>query len=646
MFKGTNKVWKGLALALALCMLPTAAFADGETGQTTISVSIESATYNDTASPATVSVTAKTGALGKDVTILAYRSGEKVELGATNPVIPDVESDDPDAITLADSVVYIDQETTNDTTGEFTFTFIPRNLEKTIGKYINIYVGGEDLSDGQGPAFVQLTAAEPAPALGVPTKLYKGENLEIDVTKTASGSAYNAVEAWYNDIKSVTVDTTLLTEGTDYALNEAKTALVIKNQDVLADGVISIAIEGTMYANPEAWSGNLTCDFKPAGEFRNVPAKIVAGETVGIEVTNDDATYGEAWIEALTARATVTLGDAVVAVNGYDEDGKLNITADFAADGKAENEGVTAKLVIALDEYAETKSTDITVVPPTVQAAEELVIPAAGYKAEPTDADFYTPSGDDTYPDDPTLKNQKYGRIYLDVSTIATANYGTSVEWSVAPKAGGDALTAFEGVYDLTRSEEGPVVYTVTATVKKGEYIDGIKTKDITVGQIGVAGVNVTANLKGGAAKGATLKIMNGDAEVAEMEATETWEVDRADARLWTFAAANVTAGEYTLVVSRPGFATEKISITVADTDLNVTPETPIALKFGDNANPRGTEQDGKIETTDFDNLCAEFDMFGSGADLKFDVNGDGVVETTDFDALCGNFDYTASWVE
>jgi|GEM_PF-3313536 len=462
-------MWKGLALVLALCMLPTVAFAEtGATLEATVTKSGEEV------SPATITVEATIGVPGNDVTVLAYRAKD---VSATAPDISGEGAINPNAI------VYIDQVTSDKTTGAISLTFIPREVTAP-GNYINVFVGGKDVTS---LAFQQLDfapALPAAPAVEAPEKLYKGDALELTLTAPEDES-FN-MDDWYATISVSVNGDKLLTKDTDYTLNAEKTALVIEYDKIVEleiTTITSIAITSEAYQAVPEITETLTWSDFPAGAFTAaLPTEIIAGESINIPVANADATYGDDWNAALAEAATVTLGDAEVTVNSYTE-GNLNIIVDFKAEGKAENAGVSGNLAIAVADYETlTSEATIAVIPPTTAAAKGVTIPDEAY----ADAEFYPIDG--TYPEDPEVKKAMYGHIYLDVSAISAAEYGTSVEWSVVPKAGGDALTASaEGVYDLTRSADGSVVYTVTATVKKDGYIDDTTvTKDITVDQIGV----------------------------------------------------------------------------------------------------------------------------------------------------------------
>lgn len=431
MFKGTNKVWKGLALALALCMLPTVALA---TSVNTVSVALETASSED-AVKVTVTIGDATKALADtDVTILALRKATNFEgTPALNTPGDAVTSNIPTvAADLKKQVTYIDQETSGED-GKVTFEFIPASTDAEYSsKYIDIYVGGADVA---APQVLTVERALAAPTLTLKSSTWMAGD---DVVLTLGGSVASdatALAAWAADV------TAKFTVSAGEAIADAT-------------GVETWAIE----------NGELT-----------IPYSVIAGRTI-TGITFESGSYATKTVEGITAlKETLKTAGTLGSIDILDTDPvELTITGEewaaalgSALEGAADVNAIVAveggtltgasvvgdKLVLeGLTAGAEgTKTYKVTAAVPfyTVSAQATVVISTAAYKDAAALATSYAPkyaepilSGEEgnLAGDTPTEEEIKmYGTATVTFPAVGTN--GTAITW----EATGDNAADVEG---------------------------------------------------------------------------------------------------------------------------------------------------------------------------------------------------------
>lgn len=621
MFKGTNKIWKGLALLLVLCMLPTVALADEAA-----TVEIEVAKADETATPATVTVTAEIGKKDTDITILAYRSATKVESG--KPDMPAVDTVG-DVKGLKDSVVYIDQETATDagdteTAGKHTFTFIPRNVTG-VGKYINIFVGGENVNE---TAFKQITLANAAPVVKAPAALYNTCDVELAIVKSSESWTDAATEAWYADIASLTVGSgEPLEKNVDYSLKADKTAIVINNSEVQGTEISAIKIVGTEYADVDVTFEKtpLTWEAKVPGTIKSV---VVAPESkidpVTATLTLEDSTVSvcQGWVSAITPSAVTYAVDSdefsgtFTAEQVTIDDNTVEVKLPTVAEGTK-----NYKIQIAVDGYTAVATEAIAVTSPTTDAWTNFEKPEVTYSketaAEGESFTSYEGSDEDE-------KAAMYGAA--SVTLPATGANDTTYTWKL------DTVDKTGETVVLARpASEGDTPDTATydfeLTISKGGYTSVVETVTFTVNKCGIAGVTVSVspvfNAKAEAnavlAKDATITLSSADKEYPVV-----WNASEK-----VFKAEKVVAGTYTIKIERPGFfvATAEIEVTKQGT---ITGDLPTLVAGNVNG-------DGTINILDVSAAIGHWDTNA----IVADVNGDETVNILDVSTIIGNWDAT-----
>lgn len=567
-----------------------------------------------------------------DVTILAVRTTSSTGITLANAAAGSSETvTDKGNVAwstamLQQQVVYIDQETATEATeNNFEFSFIPRT--GVGGQYITVFVGGANV---ETPKAVTIQAAPAVPKIAPATPWYQGDTtVAFALTKDDEAKTpwtQTAANEWWSEVDTITVDGTDVSAGkaSNWQIGgTADAALLVYTTDAATISSVSFVDGDALYPNAgETFATAQGRDPRPTPELDDADP-IVAGGTASFAIKNLHATYGQDWVDAVDTTTVSATNGTVLSADATNE----AVTVAIDIDDSALTKDVT--VTVNVGNYTPVDAT-VTVEAPTKADADDTTIPATSYGSE-----FYAlVNGETEYPADATLKNQKYGHVLLDLSALTSGTNGSTITWTVVEKGTENAITPADGVYDLTRSESSEKVYTVTGTVEKTGYAPATVSKDITVGQIGIAGVNVSVKLAGGAAKDAVVKLMNGDSEVATLAITGTWQADAvgAAATEWTFAAANVTAGTYDLVISRPGYLTRTIEdVVVGNEDAAFGTKT---LLFGDNRGMISEDADGVIDLSDYDAIVAAVLI---STDLKYDANGDGVVDLGDYDTLVSN---------
>lgn len=612
MFKGTNKIWKGLALLLVLCMLPTVALAvdDGATLKFVGEPAIVEGT------PDAVTVTAEIGVKDTDITILAFRSATPA-----TAVLTDVED-------LKKQVVYIDQETaveagSEEGSGKHTFTFIPKT-DAVGGKIINIFIGGENVTE---PIYKSLEVASPAPTVTL-TKLYKGKDLVLELAKPTGNDAYD-ISKWAEDIAKVKDDTdanvAVKVNGKAVAYTVADNKLTVTNAELAAKElanvqITSIDITGYDYANvklePTAEEGKW--NDKEHGSFESLTTSVLSG--VKATATLVESAQG-GWAAALAASNAHTINDgsftglAIV-------DGAVELTLPTAP-------GVYSIVLKAAD-YVDYEVADITVLSPTEFAKEAIADKVATLEAANKETKEYYEAIEGK-PAQDGLEDQMYGKRFVDLSDIELPTAaGASIEWTWADDCAEEGIEATEtaGVYELKRSANADVTYTLTGTITKDSFTSTV-TKTFTVGQLGIAGVDITIDptaklLHADAAKLATVTLKKGDVEIATVGYDDGFK----------FTA--VTADTYTVIIARPGYVTASVEVAVTQDGLPNDFVVP-AMIAGDIAN-----NDGIIHADDYMAVVNawrnEASKMGDAFPHNCDVNGDGYVHADDYMAVVNNW--------
>ncbi len=638
MFKGTNKVWKGIALALCLCMLPTVALA---TDANTVDVYYDNTVTDNV--KITVDIGDSTGIKPEtEVTILALRK-------ATDAVYSEEDSafENPQAAgtifeegTTAEDmqkqIIYIDQKT-SDENGTVEFVFAPTSMDAAYSsKYIDVYVGGADVDAVQH--FV-VKRTMPAPAgVTVEGTWYKGAELILNVT--AGGLTDAQVANWAGGTTAEFTVTEGEVEDLEIGAYFADGKIAIPASHVTGKTITKIAFVNGGYDTVEFTHAGLAEALKPAGTLGAVTTTVTADD-----VTAEIACAGNAeWIGDIDFNAVTVDGVPVATEDFSITEGTITVVMPAIGTEVLEKSYV---IEVSVDGYTSVSKT-VTVTAPTKDAMDALVRPVPTVWAN----EFYTEAtGYDAADPDAVAKWGKQ-----KIALPATAD-GQPVAWTATAAVGeADAeeytLTAAdEGFYYLPRTEGGVTTYVLTATIEVEGFKEATKTFTVTANQLGVAGVDVSITLTGGIANGATLMLMDAEtglSAIAELVAQNDFVFDNrvtnAEKNTVVFmSSTKVPAGDYKLVITRPGFVTKKVDVTVTTEAVVVLPTMAAKTDFvfGDNVGSRGgaSEPDGVVFTPDYNGLCATF-RISEAYQLKYDFNGDGVVDTADYNALCAVFGY------
>ncbi len=296
MFKRTNKMWKGIAVALAVCMLPTVAFAADSIN--TITVGADWVTYD--AAENTVTVTGTIGADGvgnsdADVTILAVRSAEALTT--------------LEGVDIQAQAVYIDQESFEN--GAFTFSFIPRN--NVSGKVITVFVGGKGVQE------LKCTSVE----TGLPAGTLTLEDACKDMVDN------NGVTLVYD------------VEGPDEWIDLLEANATLMNGDVEVTGITKELSNKTFTVTVPALAGetaSYTLEVKNLAEYIDTTATgtaVVTAPTVkvkeAIEANKPETVYSSSVFEE-TDPAWATMNGTLNAEEKQKLFGKASVTLPAALD--------------------------------------------------------------------------------------------------------------------------------------------------------------------------------------------------------------------------------------------------------------------------------------------------------------------------
>ena len=628
-------MWKGIALVLCLCMLPTVAFA---TGENTVSIS-----YETPSAPENVKVTVElydtsSGAVaGTDVTILALRraSTEVSYTGSLN--VETIEAGpaiSTDAATLQKQVAYIDQEASGQD-GTVSFEFVPASFDVDYAsKFIDIYVGGKDVSTIKHMV-VERANQSPTIALDSEFVWYKGDPLVL----TLSGAIVekpnkeDLLEAWAANAIALFEVTDGEEIGTDGEVDDisawldaANNMLVIPADVVGGRTISSISfVSGTHTDVDNILAAAISETDKTAGTATLDTADFVDGTFTATYNLADNVDDGFDWVAAAVANGVVTGADvADSSVTG------AILTVAFNA---MPNDVETKEYAFAIEvEGYTTVEKTITATAPTKTAIDALTaLPAAAvYTGEFYEDTEGLPDG--AQPFDPAeeadKKNQMWGKQTITLED--TIEDGLTIAWQVF-KVGSDLpVEGAAGVYPLARSWTESVSYKAVATIS----MDGYKTmtREFAItgagAQLGVDGVtvNVTVNFeKAGAAAAATVTLGGYTLELSEGT---------------TFTADAVIPAEYNLTVARPGYVAQVIAVKVqADGAVTLADDSAFAM---DAMVAGDIEPDGKVDSTDFTKLNGVFWAIKNDGKyiIEADLNGDNKIDSEDFVALNGNFWY------
>lgn len=570
-------MWKGIALLLALAMIPAGVFAaDGDTATT---VSITSATYAEATN--TVTVTGTISDAEADVTILALRAAEALD---ADDLAGYSDTD------LSNGVVYIDQEAFEG--GNFTFEFIPRSGIK--GGKMTIFVGGENVS---AIDLETIDAAVKAPDVVPAEPWYEGDDLKLNIYKAGTEEPYGdatAIDGWANAINSFKVN------GSDATYNHEPGASVITVSGVTAS-VTSIAIttENGDYSE-ETWSGSVAQVKKPAGTITATAASITAGNDATFTVAESTVA---GWLAGVEAAVKVDGTAAVAELEG------TTLTVELPALGDAEeSKEYTVTVEVANYEVATAK---VTAVAPTKLAADALTAPVVTY----SESEFAETPADGTADAD---KGKLYGKAFVELPATIE---GVDVAWTI------DAESKSAGTVELERAlstdEEPKTTFTAVATVSMAGYKTIEKTFTLTVNQCGVQGIDVDITLTMPEAAGALATVT-----VDDVAATQNGLV---------FTAAALADGDHTVVVARPGYATLTITLTIANGEVTSN-NTTIAMVGGDTNGDGKVHADDYMDIVN--NWRASAEALGEAFPNNCDINGDGTVHADDYMAIVNNWRY------
>lgn len=614
MFKRTNKFWKGLALVLALCMISTVAYAAGEPQTATVTLGTKS--YNPETQ--TVTIAGTIDVPGNDVTILAVRGG------AAYSALTDVWTEEM----LPSKVVYIDQETSDATTGAFSFSFKPR--ADVIGGVISVFVGGEDVAN-VAPWSTEAKMA--APTLVLPNVWYEGTNT-LDIELKDGDAPFANAEAWEGAINAVTV--VPAEDGLTWGLNAEKTHLVLSGFETAGENITSITITTNDNAFEDATCGAIAqAKHDLGGNVLSVEEGYfaVAGGKAAITVETND---GE-WKAALGS--SVYVGDAPEAATGVSLDGNtLSVPVDIA-DRLEQTETVT---ITVKQDYYKNETVNVTVVAPTKAAADAAEIEWE-YSATTDDAGENTAAAKAA--DSEATEEERKTRYGAAIVTLPTPETGYKYSWTAVSTDEGAAtieiadnaeyVTLDRPNYVEAPTAETPQSYTYTLTLtvsdvdeSNGTYVAVPKTFEaITVSRVGMRGVPVAAapSFGGNAQQSAAIAA---DATATLTGATGdialTW-----DSEAGSFKGENVAPGEYTITVVRRGFLVGSSTITVG-ADGQITGTMPEMIAGDSNG-------DGTIDISDVAAAVTVWDSNTTYADL----NADGVVDISDVAIIVSNWDAT-----
>lgn len=450
MFNKTRKVWKKLAVILSVSMLSlhtVSAYEDIATE----TVCIETIEYNETSN--SIGISCRASVPYRDVTILALRGTESITWR------------DFGTYTLGDlkeKIVYIDQECSNEY-GEYNFSFVPK--PGVPGKYVTVFVGGENVGEVETASFEAKAAA---PAL-IPQVWYEGETkLQFKLVKQDFFTPWSeyAAEAWANSIQTVLVDGTDRKAYTSY--NSETGMLEISGFAMTGSSVSSIMIttidDTYMDSN---WVGTAMQVKKTPGTLTPPAAPVVAGTPAIITVSNADDTWKGA------------LKDTVYADGGKVE----NITyaePTFAIPTSIDGETLEKESTVLVKQaYYNDATATFKVVAPT-KADLDAICPYIEYSTN----DYET--GDEAYTE--TNFNQlsnkdkqaMFGQAYITLP--ATGVNGSDLRWKIngEPYAGKIVLQRPGSDFEDTTIE-------VTAEAVKEGYKTAVKTWNLTVHKINSA---------------------------------------------------------------------------------------------------------------------------------------------------------------
>ncbi len=590
MFKRTNNLRKALAIVLALCMIPTVAFAE----ETATEVAITSATVNE--AEGTVTIAGTISDADAEVTILAVRGGQAYDDEALAAYT------DED---LGEDVVYIDQKAA--TEGAFSFTFVPR-ADATIGGIITAFVGGENVS---AVAYTSVEALVKAPTLALVTENWEfGDDLVFSVTGSDA-------DAWFERVGTVTV--TLNGEEVSVDLDDVTFAdgeLAIANlgEGTVTKVVLKAAADKKLFKDAR-WESEegITAVAKTPGTASDLA--LVGDEAIAIAL--EDANE---WISNIGAES-VSITKGGEAVEGFEyaiSDGVLTITGITAP-----KTGVDTYVVsIAAPKFA-VVTADVVITAETTAAKNALVAPEVVY----SDSEFET--ADPAWPEDGTPDDAQalFGKASV---TLPAAVEGSDavISWTI------DEIAVEAGVVELARAAsdaaEPKTAYEAVATIVYGDDADTTETVSytLTVNQINVKGIEVAITLA---------KI----AVDAVVDATVTVDGAEAAADGAVFTAEAVADGDHTVVVARPGFVTLTFTLTVADGAVaavdSVRAEDITAEGFTVNMVAGDIYVDGKVDGMDASALYAAWRATTENVELyniAADIDGSGEVNGLDASAL------------
>ncbi len=609
--KRTNKIWKGLALLLALCMFPTAALANSGASVTLVGEVTEA--------EGAFTVNAHTTVPGNDITILAFRAGETV-----NAFPADAE--------LEASLVFIDQ-VASDEEGNATFSFIPRAVEPSLGGYVHIYVGGEDMT-GE-PAYAKLDSRPSAPVLGtLPTTWYAGH----DVLDFAVTEELDYLEAWAAEVEEIRV--TGVKENDTEAVDDE--TIILPADLSVKEGAISINMEGLKSVSEIVIDGNgiftdavatfaepLVRALIPAGSVSVAQDRTVSPVTVTFSGFADAADAPDDWAIGAAIRGNYkwAKADGEVAEEELDN-------LDYEAFGDDTGTGTEfilkeptgeAKYYIqlAVENCVTTYYGPYTVTSPATDAREKLepiMIDYDGNNLNTTD-EAYDPvkAGQ--------MSEEELARAFgaASITLPPTGENGTRIAWT---KDG----VPVSGTVSLERPASGsdPVVITFVATITVPDtaYTDEwVFTK--TVNPYGVSGVDITidpttAFPDAKAAKVAIVTLKKGDSVVATAGYADGFAFDA------------VTADTYTIVVARPGYVTATVEVTVTPEGLPIDFAVPTMIA-GD------IDGHGDVYLDDLGLLGGRWDKKADVDplyDVSCDLDGDGHIYLDDLGLLGGRWGY------
>ncbi len=636
MFKGMNKMWKGIALVLCLCMLPTVAFA---TGENTVAISYATPSTAESVKVAVAMSDTSGVVAATDVTILAlrrasdaaaYEGSLNVETAEAGPAIP------TDAATLQKQVAYIDQKATN-AEGAVSFEFVPASFDaEYASRYIDIYVGGAGVS-----AIKHMVVDMPSqsPTLSLPSEYvwYKGGDLELTISGPIVEKPNKAdlLAAWAANVQPIFVvtdgdDIEIDIEVTDVAewIDTENNLLVIPSEEIAGRTISEIRFESGTHTNIDnILTAPISETAKRPGTATQTSVALVEGVFTATYDLADDIDDGFDWVADL-GDFGAAVGDDVV--DYVVAEGTL--TVKFVA-MPTDVETHEYSFAIEVEDYTAVNKT-VSVTAPTKVAYDALTALPAGavYTGE-----FHTETDGlpvDALPYDSTETEEKQKQIWgkQSITLEDTIEGDLTTAWQVF-KVGSDVpVVGAEGVYPLARSWEESVSYKAVATISMTGYKTMTREFAITGAgaQLGVDGVtvNVTVSFEeAGAAAAATVTLGGYTLELSEGT---------------TFTVGAVIPGEYTLTVARPGYVKQEIAVKVTnDGTVTLADDSAFAMDamvFGDNTGRTG-DPDGSVNSRDYNALLDAYNV-ADNYDVKFDFNADGRVNSRDYNKLLDNYGY------